>query len=237
MEESATPIRKEFNIMLKQRATVILKKCTILDKPVFIKEENEKKLFSVPAVLVRKSGKEDHFTLLFYDDVENFEKLEAGKEFSIYGNLRKNVVSGDRLVVYIHCISIKENHVSSNLFDNRASVSGFITKEPKLRELSNGRKILTVNIRSRYNDEKIYLNLVAWDGLAESFANTIHSGEEILVVGRLESRKNKDNEEFYEFAMAHVYYIDPETKKTVNIRHKETAELNTEEKELDENEE
>lgn len=218
--------------MLKNRATVMLAGCRVLEEPFFVKEENGKKLYAISAVLTRKSGKEDRFLLLAYDTLKNFDKFTKGGEITVRGNLRKRVMEKDSTTVYVQCFYIREGKPEKLLYDNRVTVSGFISKEPKLKDISNERKAATVPIRTRYRGKALYLNLVAWDELAVSFAENAHENEEFIINGRLEMRENSDGKRFYEIAVANIYTVDPETGKFIKMEQNKNP--NEEEKENEE---
>lgn len=80
---------------------------------------------------------------------------------------------------------------------NTTTVVGNVTRDPELRYTPSGNAVVKVGIAvNRFytgrNGEKVehtdFLTVVAWRGLAENVAESIHTGDRIAVSGRLQVR-------------------------------------------------
>lgn len=80
---------------------------------------------------------------------------------------------------------------------NRVLIAGRLTRDPELRYTPNGSAVcnfsLAVNRRhkdqtGRWQDDTTFINVVAWQAIAENINKYLHKGSPVLVEGRLESR-------------------------------------------------
>ncbi len=80
---------------------------------------------------------------------------------------------------------------------NRVLLAGRLTRDPELRYTPNGSAVcnfsLAVNRRhkdqsGRWQDDTTFINVVAWQAIAENVNKFLHKGSPVLVEGRLESR-------------------------------------------------
>ncbi|MEW6685131.1 MAG: single-stranded DNA-binding protein [Candidatus Edwardsbacteria bacterium] len=80
---------------------------------------------------------------------------------------------------------------------NRVLLMGRLTRDPELRQTPNGTAVTTLglainrrfkNSAGEYQDKPTYVNIIAWQRLAELCTQFLHKGSAILVEGRLESR-------------------------------------------------
>jgi single-strand DNA-binding protein len=81
---------------------------------------------------------------------------------------------------------------------NRIILVGNLTKDPESRNLESGSIVckfgLAVNRRSKNNDETIFVDIVAWDKLAEICQQYLTKGRSVLVEGRLVIRSYEDQQ-------------------------------------------
>mgnify|MGYP000069214310 CR=1 FL=1 len=87
---------------------------------------------------------------------------------------------------------------------NQVVLIGRLTKDPELKVLDSGKSVLNANLavrRSYKNEEGKYdtdfIDVVLWEGLAESFAKYAEKGSLIAIKGRLDIQKYQVNEENY----------------------------------------
>ena len=84
---------------------------------------------------------------------------------------------------------------------NRVTILGRLVDTPDIRTTTAG----TFYARATIANEQIYkekkhtnfVEVLAWGGLAQNFANYCQKGRKILVDGRLEIKKNKQGETTY----------------------------------------
>lgn len=80
---------------------------------------------------------------------------------------------------------------------NHVALVGRLAADPELRRTGTGKAVTSFRLAvDRPTSEKItdWLDIVAWDKLAEFAANNFHKGQEMLVDGELQSRKWTDKE-------------------------------------------
>jgi len=85
---------------------------------------------------------------------------------------------------------------------NKAQIIGNVTRDPEVKETSNGKKVAQVGIATNYSwkdkegakQEKVeFHNVVFWGSLAEICEKYVKKGSKIYVEGRLETRSWEDN--------------------------------------------
>ena len=81
---------------------------------------------------------------------------------------------------------------------NRVILIGNLTRDPEIRYVQTGMGVtkftLAVNRRSKDKDETTYIDIVAWDKLAETCNTYLKKGSSVLVEGRLVIRSYDDKE-------------------------------------------
>ncbi len=75
---------------------------------------------------------------------------------------------------------------------NSIQLIGRLTQDPELRETNSGKPVgnlrLAVDRRDRDADP-VYIDVVVWNGLAETCAQYLTKGRQVAVTGRLEYRE------------------------------------------------
>lgn len=81
---------------------------------------------------------------------------------------------------------------------NKVILIGNLTKDPELRYTPNGVAVCTftvaVNKRVNGDNQADYINIVAWQKLADICANYLRKGSKAAVEGRLQTRNFDDKE-------------------------------------------
>ncbi|PWL47754.1 MAG: single-stranded DNA-binding protein [Veillonellaceae bacterium] len=76
---------------------------------------------------------------------------------------------------------------------NSVQVLGNLTRDPQIRATKTGRAVASFSVACdrMYNDKKLtdWINVVAWGKLAEAVGNLVRKGDEVLVQGRMGTRK------------------------------------------------
>lgn len=81
---------------------------------------------------------------------------------------------------------------------NLTVIKGRLTAEPEIKSTPSGKDVLTIGVavdrrfKNKEGPECDFFNVVAWEGTARFISNYFHKGKEILVQGRMESRKYTD---------------------------------------------
>ena len=77
------------------------------------------------------------------------------------------------------------------------SIAGNLTATPELRNVNGGRSVVSFSVaenrrwadKSGATEEAVtYLDVTAWGAMAEHIATSLHTGDRVLVTGRLEQR-------------------------------------------------
>ncbi len=85
---------------------------------------------------------------------------------------------------------------------NTITVVGNVTRDPELRYTQSGKATVNVGIavnrryqvNGEWQEQTSYMNVVAWDQLAENIAASLTKGTRILATGRLDIREYTDRE-------------------------------------------
>ena len=81
---------------------------------------------------------------------------------------------------------------------NSVSLVGRLTKDPELRFTGTGKAVATftlaVNRTFSKTDEADFFNIVTWQKTAENCANYLAKGQQVGVLGRLQSRSYENKE-------------------------------------------
>lgn len=85
---------------------------------------------------------------------------------------------------------------------NSITVVGNLTRDPELRYTQSGKATVTVGIavnrnyqvNGEWKEQTTYMNVVAWDQLAENIAASLTKGTRVLVSGRLDVREYENRE-------------------------------------------
>jgi single-strand DNA-binding protein len=76
---------------------------------------------------------------------------------------------------------------------NRIIIVGNLVRDPEIRYVQNGAAVakftVAVNRRTKQNDSADYIDVVAWDKLAECSNTYLKKGSSVLVEGRLAIRR------------------------------------------------
>ena len=96
---------------------------------------------------------------------------------------------------------------------------GRLTKDPELKELENGSKVISANLavqRSFKNGDGVYetdfVDCAMWNGIAENVSNYCHKGYLIGVKGRLQVidyEKNGEKKKNIEVVCEKVSFLAP----------------------------
>ena len=72
---------------------------------------------------------------------------------------------------------------------NRVILVGNLTRDPEIKYIASGMGVtkftLAINRKTKQGDETQYIDIVAWDKLAENCNNYLKKGMSALVEGRL----------------------------------------------------
>jgi single-strand DNA-binding protein len=81
---------------------------------------------------------------------------------------------------------------------NRVILVGNLTRDPEVRQIASGASVvkftLAVNRRTKNGDESTFIDIVAWEKLAETCGNYLKKGMSVLVEGRLVIRNYDDKD-------------------------------------------
>ncbi len=80
---------------------------------------------------------------------------------------------------------------------NQAEIVGNVSRDPELRQTPNGNSVVSFGVATNYSwkdrsgetqEKTEFHNVVAWDELAQSIADTLKKGRKVYIRGRLQTR-------------------------------------------------
>ena len=81
---------------------------------------------------------------------------------------------------------------------NHMILQGRLTRDPELNTTANGVPVCSFTVawsdRYKENENRLFLNVTAWRGMAEMICRNFTKGREIVVEGRLQQREWTDKE-------------------------------------------
>lgn len=81
---------------------------------------------------------------------------------------------------------------------NHMILQGRLTRDPELNTTANGVHVCSFTVawseRYKETENKLFLNVTAWRGMAEMICRNFTKGREIVVEGRLQQREWTDKE-------------------------------------------
>lgn len=106
---------------------------------------------------------------------------------------------------------------------NHVELIGNLTRDPVVRQTSTGRAVASFGIalnrsyidaNGQKKDLADFVNVVAWEKLAEAVAKELHKGDTAHIVGRLSSRSyEKNGQKVYVVEVAASFITRPLTKR------------------------
>jgi single-strand DNA-binding protein len=86
--------------------------------------------------------------------------------------------------------------------DNNITIVGNLTADPKLRYTNGGAAVADVRVAvnrrwqkdNEWIEETSYFDITAWSTMAENVAESLSSGNRVIVSGRLEEQRWEDKE-------------------------------------------
>lgn len=143
----------------------------------------------------RLSTSEDVIPITVSDRLLDMSQDHTGKYVQIIGSFRsynKKMENGHRanlvLHLFVHEIKVLDEVPEKRKDDNAVVLNGYLCKDPIYRITPLGRDIadmmLAVNRAYNHSD---YIPCIAW-GRNAKYAKSLHVGDHLKVVGRLQSR-------------------------------------------------
>jgi single-strand DNA-binding protein len=78
---------------------------------------------------------------------------------------------------------------------NTVTLSGNLTRDPELRSTASGKPVVSLRIgNKRFGDRSNFIDVVAWDKLAELVTDIYSKGDLIVFTGELQTREYTDKE-------------------------------------------
>lgn len=90
-----------------------------------------------------------------------------------------------------------------NAFRNRVQLIGYLGMDPELKITESGKKLTRLRIatnesyknpKGEYVTQTLWHNVVAWEKTAESLADKLQKGNEVIIEGRLVHNEYVDKE-------------------------------------------
>lgn len=77
---------------------------------------------------------------------------------------------------------------------NTITLSGNLTRDPELRSTNSGKAVVSLRVANNRFQRTNFLDVTAWEGLAELIAKVYSKGDNITVVGEVQTREYTDKE-------------------------------------------
>jgi single-strand DNA-binding protein len=81
---------------------------------------------------------------------------------------------------------------------NHCTFVGNLTRDPEIRYLEEGKPVtkfaIAINRKTKSTEEVMYMDVIAWDRLAEIANEFLNKGNSVLVAGRLNVREYEDKD-------------------------------------------
>lgn len=73
---------------------------------------------------------------------------------------------------------------------NTVTLSGNLTRDPELRSTNSGKSVVSLRIgNKRFGDRSNFVDVIAWDRLAEIVSDVYSKGDQIVFTGELQTRE------------------------------------------------
>lgn len=105
---------------------------------------------------------------------------------------------------------------------NQTIIQGRLTAEPELRRTQNDVAVCSFQTawseKYKETENRLFLNCIAWRGLAEFICRNFTKGQEVVVEGKLTTRnwqdKDGNNRSAIELVADHVHFCGPKRERT-----------------------
>ncbi len=78
-------------------------------------------------------------------------------------------------------------------YKNECHVHGVLARDPAIRYTTGGKQVANFTLTTKHKEFSEFHRIVAWEGLAQK-AETLHKGDFVQVVGRLQTRSWEDKD-------------------------------------------
>lgn len=170
----------------------------VVSGPVFSHRTYGEEFYMVILGILRKSGYEDRIRMIVSERLMGRRCPESGEFLEIQGQIRtynREESGRNRLDVTVFVQELCCCGSSPFEYGNRASLDGFICKEPVRRTSPLGREIcdLMIAVNRMYNKSD-YIPSIAW-GRNAVYGSGLCVGDRIYAEGRLQSREYRKYDE------------------------------------------
>lgn len=139
----------------------------------------------------RESGTKDYLPIIVSENILKNKKEYENEIVCVIGQIRSfNMKEGDKKHLILSILAF-ELYVTDEPNINQIALTGFVCKEPTYRKTPLEREITDIMIAvPRPCGKSDYIPCLAW-GRNAVYASGIHTGEQITICGRIQSREYK----------------------------------------------
>lgn len=109
---------------------------------------------------------------------------------------------------------------------NNFAMQGRLTADPELRRTTDGTPVCSVTVawsrKYSRSERKLFIDCVAWNGLAEFLAKNFRKGQELTLKGQLETRYWEDKQgqkrSNIECTLEEVHFCGPKQEQPMPVR-------------------
>ena len=161
----------------------------IVDLPQFDHEVFEEKFYLVHLKVPRLSDSFDIIPVTISERLMG-ESIQIGKTLTVSGQFRsynKQTEGKSKLLLTVFVREVLDNDLTQN--PNQIELSGFVCKTPIFRTTPFKREISDVLLAvNRAYNKSDYIPCIAW-GRNARFVKDMKVGDELMVIGRIQSRE------------------------------------------------
>ena len=172
---------------------VVIMKGMVEEKPSFSHEIYGEGFYIFKVKVPRLSDSFDYLPVIFSERLVEPESIEIGKLVFVAGQYRSyNNVSSEKhkLVLSVFARELEFIDSIGDIVEaNSITLNGFICKKPIFRKTPSGREIADVLLAvNRSYNKSDYIPCISW-GRNARFCEKISVGENITIIGRVQSRQ------------------------------------------------
>lgn len=199
---------------MEKCVNLVYLKGKIKEKPKYISDYNDLKLYTMKIEVPRLSGETDTLNLIFGNN--KLFDYQVGDTIGVTGYFRsKNIQENNKSKVELYIFANKIEKPELVEHENFVLIRGYLCKIPTFRFTPSNRKISDLLVAVNRRDlESDYLPCIAWNRFAVYARDNLKVGDIVEIEGRVQSRtyKKRISESKFEQRIAYEISVSNLTK-------------------------
>lgn len=183
---------------------------TVVSDYEFSHEIHGEKFYQTKVKVQRLSGNSDTILVMVSENLVDVNETTLGSMVYVRGQFRSyNDKSGEKtkLRLFLFATEIEDLGENTVVTENYVRLSGFLCKPPVFRETPGGRCITDILLAvNRSHGRSDYIPCVCW-GRAAKYTSKKDVGQNVTIVGRIQSREYRKKLSETEFEMRVAYEV------------------------------